>query len=236
MSWLYSQVLVEEYLGGNFLDGEQSVPLNGSLTQQAYLLPNKMKDFSRLSRFGMMFKPLTENLGMGLLTLYLEGFRVKISVPLEKEKESTENEVQCGSTWRESFARFDLDTHSWRTPQCLLAEDSVEFLGTWPRWGMMLNGECWELEMSEQTTNEIESGLLGKTTQNQLPNPTCHNAKEGAYPSEYTRNTPSLATHAGGKLNPTWVEWMMGWPLGWTDLKPLAMDKSPCAPQQPGEC
>ena len=30
---------------------------------------------------------------------------------------------------------------------------------------------------------------------------------------------------AGGKLNPTWVEWLMGWPLGWTDLKPLEMDK-----------
>jgi DNA (cytosine-5)-methyltransferase 1 len=24
----------------------------------------------------------------------------------------------------------------------------------------------------------------------------------------------------GGKLNPTWVEWLMGFPLGWTDLEP----------------
>ena len=29
----------------------------------------------------------------------------------------------------------------------------------------------------------------------------------------------------GGQLNPDWVEWLMGWPIGWTDLKPLAMDK-----------
>jgi len=29
----------------------------------------------------------------------------------------------------------------------------------------------------------------------------------------------------GGSLNPTWVEWLMGWPLGWTDLKPLATGK-----------
>ena len=29
----------------------------------------------------------------------------------------------------------------------------------------------------------------------------------------------------GGSLNPTWVEWLMGWPLGWTDLKPLETDK-----------
>src|SRR3990170_1183533 len=25
-----------------------------------------------------------------------------------------------------------------------------------------------------------------------------------------------------GSLNPAWVEWLMGWPIGWTDLKPLA--------------
>ena len=31
--------------------------------------------------------------------------------------------------------------------------------------------------------------------------------------------------NSGGQLNPTWVEWLMGWPLGWTDLKPLETDK-----------
>ena len=30
----------------------------------------------------------------------------------------------------------------------------------------------------------------------------------------------------GGRLNPQWVEWLMGWPVGWTDLKPLETDKS----------
>lgn len=29
----------------------------------------------------------------------------------------------------------------------------------------------------------------------------------------------------GGRLNPMWVEWLMGWPLGWTDYAPLGMDK-----------
>ena len=27
------------------------------------------------------------------------------------------------------------------------------------------------------------------------------------------------------RLNPDWVEWLMGWPIGWTDLKPLATGK-----------
>ena len=57
------------------------------------------------------------------------------------------------------------------------------------------------------------------------PTPTAHNAKETAAPSEARRNTPTLASQAGGKLNPDWVEWLMGWPIGWTDLKPLATDK-----------
>jgi len=50
------------------------------------------------------------------------------------------------------------------------------------------------------------------------PTPTAHNAKEGAYPSEYERNTPTLSAQAGGKLNPMWVEWLMGFPPGHTDL------------------
>jgi len=29
----------------------------------------------------------------------------------------------------------------------------------------------------------------------------------------------------GGQLNPPWVEWLMGWPIGWTDSEPLATDK-----------
>jgi hypothetical protein len=30
---------------------------------------------------------------------------------------------------------------------------------------------------------------------------------------------------SGGQLNPTWVEWLMGWPLGWTDCAASAMAK-----------
>jgi hypothetical protein len=48
--------------------------------------------------------------------------------------------------------------------------------------------------------------------------------------------TYSEAPKNGGQLNPMWVEWLMGWPLGWTDLKPLAMDKSRSVLQQHGGC
>jgi site-specific DNA-cytosine methylase len=32
-------------------------------------------------------------------------------------------------------------------------------------------------------------------------------------------------TQQKAQLNPSWVEWLMGWPIGWTDLKPLETDK-----------
>jgi hypothetical protein len=31
-----------------------------------------------------------------------------------------------------------------------------------------------------------------------------------------------LPVQVGGTLNPTWVEWLMGFPLGWTDCEHLA--------------
>jgi hypothetical protein len=39
----------------------------------------------------------------------------------------------------------------------------------------------------------------------------------------------------GGKLNPTWVEWLMSWPLEWSDLKPLATDRFRQWQQQHGD-
>ena len=270
MSWLFSQALVEEYLEDTCLDGEPSALSNGNPTQLAYCAPDKMTDSSRLSRFGMTYKPLTENRGEELLTLYLADFHAKTFPQQEKEQESKENDPGCGSTWRGSFVKYDHDMSLWRTHQCSFLGDLEPFSETWPQWGLMRDGECWEQRTLEQTIRGTEFGSLAQTwptpdansekrgtqpnwtpkrksgqpaqyTINQavrdrmFPTPTCHNSKEGAYPSEYTRNTPTLATHASGKLNPMWVEWLMGWPLGWTDLKPLATGKSHCAPQQLGK-
>jgi hypothetical protein len=43
----------------------------------------------------------------------------------------------------------------------------------------------------------------------------------------------SMVVHpTSGKLNPTWVEWLMGWPLEWTNLKQSVTGKSPSKSQQ----
>ena len=57
------------------------------------------------------------------------------------------------------------------------------------------------------------------------PTPRVHDSKKMS-PTEMDRKSPCLAAlQSPGQLNPTWVEWLMGWPIGWTDLKPLEMDK-----------
>ena len=83
MSWLFSQALVEEYLEDISLDGEQSVQSSGSLTPQAYCAPDKMTAFSRLSRFGMTFKPLTDILGEELSMSSVVAFHVRTLVERE---------------------------------------------------------------------------------------------------------------------------------------------------------
>jgi hypothetical protein len=41
----------------------------------------------------------------------------------------------------------------------------------------------------------------------------------------------AVAHHGdSGQLNPTWVEWLMGFPLGWTDLEPSETPSSPKSP------
>jgi len=42
----------------------------------------------------------------------------------------------------------------------------------------------------------------------------------------YLDATVQEADQVTGQLNPTWVEWLMGFPTGWTDLKPSEMPSS----------
>lgn len=52
----------------------------------------------------------------------------------------------------------------------------------------------------------------------------------------YERGGTALSTQAQGQLNPSWVEWLMGWPIGWTALEPLGMDRFRQWLEQHGSC
>lgn len=257
MSWLFSRALVAEYSADTSLDGEQSVPSNGTITQLAFLSPDKMTEFSRLSRFGMTFKPLTESLGADLLMSYLADFLVKTSAQLGREQESKEVVAACGSTWPESSARFCLDTSSWKTAHCLWEEVLQSSSVILPRWGMTRNGHVYQHPTATRPIRGTASGLwqtptvscaehpgqkawkphqqlrLTQQVNNQKlwPTQTVNDSKNSTLPtSQINRdNIPGAMLRdvesAGGQLNPEWVEWLMGWPLGWTGLKPLEMGR-----------
>lgn len=48
-------------------------------------------------------------------------------------------------------------------------------------------------------------------------------------------STAVKETSSGGTLNPTWVEWLMGFPIGFTGSKDWVTRKSHSKPQQPGD-
>jgi hypothetical protein len=269
MSWLYSQVLVAEYSEANSLAGAQSAPLSGNPTPQAYCASDRMKAFSRLSRYGMTFAPLTESLGADLLTWFLAGFPARTSARQEKERALTEPEADCGKKWRGLLVKWDQDMFSSKTVLCSEQEDSTLFSKTLPKWGMMLDGECWEQLTPVRLTKETECGLepngetffhtpntggldggsnsrraLKKRMKSLWPTPNASDADKWSHQSlaerqakgQQVRLNTAVAPEGGrgGSLNPTWVEWLMGWPLGWTDLKPLETDKSQRWPHSHG--
>lgn len=210
------------------------------------------------SRSGTISEPSTENHGEEWLTSYRAAFRAKISLVLVKGQVSKENDQDCGENLLVSFAKYSHDTHSWKTPQCSLLAGLDEYSETWPRWGMMRNGVCWERDTSVPRIKEIGSGYLptpaateygtnqggaaGRTgkirpslstmaRKNMWPTPTSSMMTMGDLEqARFAGNDPNRpkyqeANRVGGTLNPLWVEWLMGWPTGWTDLEPLEMDK-----------
>lgn len=72
---------------------------------------------------------------------------------------------------------------------------------------------------------------LGRVVNQSLwPTPQARDWKDGKNPKRHGNHSPSVAVaesapEMGGSLNPTWVEWLMGWPIGWTDCAPLEMAK-----------
>lgn len=69
--------------------------------------------------------------------------------------------------------------------------------------------------MSERPTSGTASGLW--------PTPTSSEHKYRLQGN--SQQSKCLNALAGGKLNPAWVEWLMRWPIGWTDCAASATDK-----------
>jgi hypothetical protein len=77
-------------------------------------------------------------------------------------------------------------------------------------------------------TGKERMSLQTLASRNQWPTPIASDAK-GSLGAKRGDGNPKthLAREAAscGQLNPTWVEWLMGWPTEWTALEPLEMAK-----------
>jgi hypothetical protein len=287
MSWLYSRALVAAYSAENFSDGELSALSKSNPIPQAYCASDRMTVFSRLSRFGMTFAPLTESHGAELLTSYLADFPARTSAQREEAQESKASAPASGKNTPGLLAKYDRDSSSWKTVLSSLFEDLEPSSVIFPRWGMTRAGALFQQPTPERRTCGKEFGLLPTPSameygsnrggaagrmgpvrpslgtmarQGLWPTPT---KSSGTGAGEHGTGGPNLQTAVklwptprtagmcggtgnwnqlkekcadldearkmgagnGGQLNPTWVEWLMGWPLGWTDLKLLGTDK-----------
>jgi hypothetical protein len=281
MTWLFSQALmrdyenslcsrepVAEYSAEKSLDGEPFAQLNVMPTQHKFYRNDKMMDTSKLSQFGQTLRVLTESHGADVLTWLLAASLARTSVQQVKGRDSMEIDQDCGQKWRGLLAKYSPDTHSMKTAQCSLLEDSIESSVTLPRWGLMLDGALYQQPTQAHRINVTASGSKlnnwptprandaekrGKIDHNnprnglpaavlKFPIPIAKDAKASLSPADYRRKSPHLEIVAregsldAGRLNPNWVEWLMGWPIGWTDLKPLVTGKYQEWQHQHGIC
>lgn len=272
MSYIFSRALVEAYLVANCSESAPFAPSNSNPIQQAYCSPGRMTAYSRLSRYGMTYAPLTDDHGAALLTWYREAFLARTFLPLEKAPALMGSVPGSGGKCAGLLARYDHDLSLWRTPQCSLLAGLDVFLETWPRAGMMRNGWCWgrtkwvplmsvsacgyllstpplglAMKFATPQARDFRTGearrwedpARSRNLNDQIakfPTPrtkgmcggTGSFQKMKALEAEgivTTEERKQMTAGNGGQLNPTWVEWLLGWPLEWTELKPLATDK-----------
>ena len=157
-----------------------------------------------------------------------EASRVKIPLRLgtsgERQKEQTGLEQDSGASYRVLLAKLNPDTQSWRTCQISWLETeengSDEYSMTWPKSGLMQNGIAYQLAPLERHTRGHGYGLL--------PTPAARDWKGAVKPETMaakgrnpdTNSLPDAIEYRGeaGRLNPQFVEWLMGFPIDHTEL------------------
>jgi hypothetical protein len=178
------------------------------------------------------------------LTLSAEDFPVRTSRLPADAQAWKEREAASGPKSSDFIAKYDRESSSWRTSQgCLLAlvnnraDGLAEYSETWPRAGVMRNGTASRLPLSAlhilatgfgfwPTPNKSNgfapfSMLTMRRKLSGLTRPS--GAKMGFDLKWEPRAVPYLVD---GWINPILSEWLMGFPIGHTDLVPAATPSS----------
>lgn len=110
---------------------------------------------------------------------------------------------------------------------------SASASGSWPTlnkmdahdaWSMQ-DPEHWEKRRAAKEAEGIRLQFPLRMAVQKWPTPTASDATSGPGKASTAQGGDNLRTAVGGLLNPDWTEWLMGWPIGWTALQPLEMDR-----------
>jgi len=118
-----------------------------------------------------------------------------------------------GGGYAEPFAWFDQSTLSWRTWQRCLVTGWTLFAETWPRSGMMRNGIAYRLPTLAPATSETEYGLSVTD-----PTPRAQGSSN-AGGSNAKKKALKNGNYVTGRMNPAHQEWLMGFPIGHTEIE-----------------
>lgn len=181
-----------------------------------------------------MSNPLVEKL-WDQLTLLPEGSHVR-TIPTvtsggEKvEKVLKETSPGCGLKCGEWLASYNLNTSQWKTYQPSLpsmeAETFARFLSSWPKAGIMRNGNVYTRQHLERPTTERGSSWLLTPTASDRRRYSL--IEGGMWSRRLKRSCGTLPEQlfrlgARGHLNPRWISWLMGFPIDHANLKPSEM-------------
>lgn len=157
-------------------------------------------------------------------TSYAAATHANHSAPQENDAEPTTHDTY-GPGSVKPLAHYDPNTQSWKTSQDIeLWEDSPS-LANLPKSGMTRNGALFQQPDWVPIICVNESSLWptptthGENTTTRIEAHARRLANGMKYSSRLTQAIALREPHSTGYMNPAWVEWLMGFPIGWTDCE-----------------
>jgi len=152
-------------------------------------------------------------------TSSMGGSHARISALQDAERAWQASEADYFTRSFVYFGKQDQDFCSWKTFQQSQGAEELTSLEKLPRWGMTVDGALYPLNRLERNIKERDGFFW--------PTPKARDAKAAGMQSEQRRDNPSLPCRVwmitGRKINLCWLEWLMLYPIGWTELEPWAM-------------
>lgn len=244
--YTYLQGLGEGFLPTYYSDTNPSAPLKlMSIASKSYQRGKKTVHFHGFQSL-QMSKHLMDVNGKDWLTASVGVSLAKTLAQQEKAQESQAKEAGYGASSLELLARLCPDTFLWKIPQCSLFEDLEQSLETWPRWGSMQSGVVYRRQTVELGMREIGFGYLlptinttgmdgGSNSRRAIQKRLLPTVVKQDMRHATSRHINPKCKHWESKLgevlvaltglkkwSPNFAEWLMGWPIGHTELAPLA--------------